>query len=76
MADSIHELQEKLEHLRGEVLDISVRKTVGKDQLKALQNEIETTREKLNLVNKTFNELKEACLCVEIDSSFYRMPAV
>jgi hypothetical protein len=29
MADSIHKLQEKLEQLQSEVLDISIRKSVG-----------------------------------------------
>jgi hypothetical protein len=29
MADSIHKLQEKLQHLQSEVLDISIRKSVG-----------------------------------------------
>jgi hypothetical protein len=42
-----------------------MRKSVSKDQLKDLQNEIEAAQEKLTLVNKTFNmkyeELKEAC---------------
>jgi hypothetical protein len=65
MADSIHKLQEKLEQLQSEVLDISIRKSVGKEELEDLHKEIETTREKLTSVNKTFNmkyeELKEVC---------------
>jgi len=65
MADSIHKLQEKLEQLQNEVLDISIRKTVAKEELKDLHKEIETTREKLNSANKTFNmkyeELKKVC---------------
>jgi hypothetical protein len=65
MSDSIHKLQEKLEQLQSEVLEISIRKTVAKEELKDLLNEIETTREKLTSVNKTFNmkyeELNEAC---------------
>jgi hypothetical protein len=65
MADSIHKLQEKLQQLQNEVLDISIRKSVGKEELKDLHNEIQTTQEKLTLVNKTFNikceELQEAC---------------
>src|SRR5215204_83248 len=43
MADSIHKLQEKLQHLESEVLDISRRKPVAKDQLKDLHDEIEAT---------------------------------
>jgi predicted transcriptional regulator len=46
MSDSIHKLQEKLEQLQSEVLEISIRKTVAKEELKDLLNEIETTREK------------------------------
>src|SRR5918994_1368130 len=65
IADSIHKLQEKLQYLQSEVVDISISKSVGKDQLKNLHNEIQTTQEKLDLVDKTFNmkyeELKEAC---------------
>jgi len=65
MADSIHSLEEKHQHLRSEVLDISIRKSVGKDQLKDLHNEIETTQEKLSSVTQAFEvkykELKEAC---------------
>src|SRR5215208_6852475 len=65
MFDSIHKLQEKLEQLQSEVLDISIRKSVGKEELKDLHNEIQPTQEKLTLVNKTFNikyeELQEAC---------------
>jgi chromosome segregation ATPase len=65
MADSIHKLQEKLEQLQSEVLDISIRKSVGKDQLKDLHDEIETAQEKLNLANEASNmkyeELKGVC---------------
>ena len=65
MADSIHKLKEKLQHLQSEVLDISIRKSKGKEELKTLQNEIETTQEKLNSVDKAFNlkyeELTETC---------------
>jgi hypothetical protein len=65
MADSIHKLQEKLEQLQSEVVEISIRKSVGKEELEDLHKEIETTREKLTSVNKTFNmkyeELKEVC---------------
>jgi hypothetical protein len=65
MADSIHKLQEKLEQLQSEVLDISIRKSVGKEELEDLLNETEAVQEKLNSVNKTFNmkyeELKEVC---------------
>ena len=65
LSDSIHKLQDKLQHLQSEVLDISKSKTVAKDELKGLHNEIEAAQEKLNLVNKTFEvkyeELKEAC---------------
>ena len=65
MADSIHKLQGKLEQLQSEVADIGIRKNVAKKELNDLHEEIETTREKLNSVNKTFNvkyeELKEVC---------------
>ena len=65
MADSIHELQKKLEQLQSEVVDIGIKKSVGKEELKDLHKEIETTQEKLTSINKTFNmkyeELKEAC---------------
>jgi hypothetical protein len=65
MANIIHKLQEKLEQLQSEVLDISIRKSVGKEELEDLLNEIQTTQEKLTLVNKTFNikyeELKKGC---------------
>ena len=50
---------------KAKISDISKSKTVAKDQLKGLHNEIEAAQEKLNLVNKTFEvkyeELKEAC---------------
>jgi DNA repair ATPase RecN len=65
MADSIHKLQEELQQLQSEVLDISISKSVAKDQLKDLHKEIEAVREKLNLVNEAFKvkyeELKEVC---------------
>jgi hypothetical protein len=65
MADGIHKLQEKLEQLQSEVLDISMRKSLGKDQLKDLHNEIETAQEKLTSVDEAFKvkyeELTETC---------------
>jgi hypothetical protein len=65
MADSIHKLRDKLQQLQSEISNISKSKTVAKDQLKGLHDEIEAAQEKLNLVNKTFEvkyeELKEAC---------------
>jgi DNA repair ATPase RecN len=65
MADSFHNLQENLQQLQSEVLDISISKSVAKDQLKDLHKEIEAVQEKLNLVNETFKvkyeELKEVC---------------
>jgi hypothetical protein len=65
MADSIHKLQDKLQHLESEVLDISRRKSVGQEELKNLHNEISDTQEKLDVVKKTFDkkydELKEGC---------------
>jgi hypothetical protein len=65
VSDSIHKLQEKLQQLQSEISDISKSKTVAKDQLKGLHDEIEAAQEKLKLVNKTFEvkyeELKEAC---------------
>ena len=63
MADSIHKLQERLQQLQSEVLDISIRKSVGNEELEDLHEEVEAVQAKLNLVNKTFNmkyeELKE-----------------
>jgi flagellar capping protein FliD len=65
MADGVHKIQDKLHHLENEVLDISRRKSAGQEELKNLHNEIEATKEKLNLVNETFEvkygELKETC---------------
>src|ERR671911_710743 len=65
MTDSIHKLQDKLQQLQSEISNISKSKTVAKDQLKGLHDEIEAAQEKLNLINKTFEakyeELKEAC---------------
>jgi hypothetical protein len=65
MGDSIHKLQDKLQRLQSEVIDISTRKSVGQEDLKDLHKEIISTREKLDLVKKTFNikyeELKEVC---------------
>src|SRR5215207_6211454 len=65
MADSIYKLKERLQHLQSEVIDIGMRKSVGKKHLNDLHNEIETAQEKLNLVDEAFKmkyeELKEAC---------------
>jgi hypothetical protein len=65
IADNIHNLEEKFHQLQSEVEDIEMEKSKSKEKLKNLHNEIQTTREKLTLVNKTFNvkyeELKEAC---------------
>jgi uncharacterized protein YfkK (UPF0435 family) len=69
MADNIFELKEKFQHLQSGVLDIEMRKSVGKEELNALHNEIETAQEKLNLVNKAFKikyeELTEICLQIQ-----------
>jgi transposase-like protein len=65
MADSIHLLEDKLQRLRSEVTDISTRKSEGQEELKNLRSEISNTKEKLDVVKKTFNikyeELKEVC---------------
>jgi seryl-tRNA synthetase len=65
MSESIHKLQEKLQRLQSEISDISTRKSEGQEELKNLHNEIGNTKEKLDLVKKTFNikyeELKEVC---------------
>jgi TolA-binding protein len=65
MADSIHKLQDRLQRLQNEVEDISTRKSEGQEELKNLCNEISNTKEKLDIVKKTFNikyeELKEVC---------------
>jgi hypothetical protein len=66
MADSIHKLQEKLEQLQSEVLDISIRKSVGKEELEDLLNEKEAVQERLNSVDKAckmkYEDLTEICL--------------
>jgi hypothetical protein len=63
MSDSIHKLQEKLEQLQSEVLEISIRKTVAKEELNDIQNEIEAAQKKLNSADKASNmkyeELKD-----------------
>jgi hypothetical protein len=65
MADDIHKLQDKLQRLQSEVTDISTMKTEGQGELNDLHNEISNTKEKLDMVKKTFNikydELKEVC---------------
>jgi transposase-like protein len=65
MADSIHILEDKLQHLQSEISDILTRKTEGQVELKNLHDEIGNTKEKLDTVKETFNikyeELKEAC---------------
>jgi archaellum component FlaC len=65
MADSLHKLQDNIQQLQSEILDISKSKTLAKEQLEGLHDEIEAAQEKLDLVNKTFEvkyeELKEAC---------------
>jgi hypothetical protein len=65
MADSIHMLEDKLQRLQSEVTDISTRKSEGQEELKNLRSEISNTKEKLDMVKKTFNikyeELKEVC---------------
>jgi hypothetical protein len=69
MANSLHKLNDKLQHLQREVLDISRRKTIGQEELKNLHKKIEATLEKIDLINKTFNvkygELKETCSQVQ-----------
>ena len=55
MADSIHKLQDKFQGLQREILDISRRKSAGQEELKNLHDEISNTKEKLDLVKKTFN---------------------
>ena len=65
MADNIHKLKEKFQHLQSEVVDIAMRKSIGKEELKDLCNEVETTREKLNSADKAFKvkyeELSDIC---------------
>jgi seryl-tRNA synthetase len=65
MADSIHKLQDKLQRLQSEISEISTRKSEGQEELNDLHNKIINTKEKLDLVKKTFNikyeELKEVC---------------
>ena len=65
MADKIHDLKEKFQHLQSEVVDISIRKTVAKAELEDLLNETEAAQKKLHLADKASNmkyeELKEVC---------------
>jgi hypothetical protein len=55
MADNIHKLKGKLQHLQCEVVDISIRKTMAKKDLNDIQNEIEAAQKKLNSADKNFN---------------------
>ena len=62
----IHRLKEKFQSCKvTDVIEIGMKKSVGKERLETLQNEIEAAQEKLNLVNKAFKikyeKLKEAC---------------
>ena len=65
MADKIQDLKEKFQQLQSEVLDISIRKSVGKEELKDLHNEIKTAQENSNSVNKAckvkHEKLSEIC---------------
>ena len=65
MADKIHDLKEKFQHLQSEVVDIGIRKSVGKEQLKDLHKGIEAAQEKLNSADRAFKvkygELTETC---------------
>jgi archaellum component FlaC len=65
MTDSIHMLENKLQRMQSEISEISTRKSEGQEELKNLRNEISNTKEKLDVVKKTFNikygELKEVC---------------
>jgi hypothetical protein len=55
MADNIHKLQEKFQHLQSEVVDISMRKTAAKEELNDLLNKIEAAQEKLNSADRASN---------------------
>ena len=65
MADSIHMLEDKLQRLQSEISDISTRKSEGQEELKNLHSEKNNTKEKSDVVKKTFNikyeELKKVC---------------
>jgi len=65
MADSMHMPEDRLHRLQNEISDISTRKSKGQVEPKNLRNEISNTKEKLDMVKKTFNmkyeELKEEC---------------
>jgi hypothetical protein len=65
MADEIHRFKEKFQQLQSDVIEIGTKKSVGKEQLETLQNEIEAAQERLDLVNKAFKvkyeELTEVC---------------
>jgi hypothetical protein len=55
MADNIHRLQEKFQHLQSELIDIAIRKTAAKKELNDMQNEIEAAQKKLNSVDRASN---------------------
>src|SRR5688500_3508465 len=55
MSERTHKHQEKRQRLQSEISDISTRKSEGQEELKNLHNEIGNTKEKLDLVKKTFN---------------------
>jgi predicted nuclease with TOPRIM domain len=65
MADKIHDLKEKFQHLQSEVVDIGIRKSVGKEQLKDLHKGIEAAQEKVNSADRAskvkYEELSETC---------------
>src|SRR5919106_967349 len=66
MADNIHKLKEKFQHLQSEVIDIAMRKSIGKEELKDLCNEVETTREKLSSADKAFKVKELSDICSQI----------
>ena len=66
MADKIHDLKEKFQQLQSEVVDMEMRKSVGKEELEDLLNEKEAVQERLNSVDKAckmkYEDLTEICL--------------
>jgi hypothetical protein len=65
MADSIHMLEDKLQRLQNEISDKLTKESEGQKELNDLCNEISNTKERLDVVKKTFNikyeELKSVC---------------
>lgn len=65
MADNTKDLNEKFQHLQGEVIDMELKKSVIKEQLEDLENKISSAEEQLSETDKAcklkFDELSGIC---------------